>query len=235
MADQNDVEQELERRAMASQAQPRKGFGQVTHKQLRLVKYDPDQRGFVDAAKDDPNGQIEILIGVKAFKKDGTTYDAERKAIDTAFGTNNWRDITLSSLKALGTSLSDLVGRWVAFEFRQTKKYNKQTRQVEETGFDTFYFTQIFRDREACEAAYTESLLSSNSSAEDDSASESTEAPTADTSAIDKAAVTLFNMIKASNPEGYEEKFRTEVARNPLMMGRFGSADKALEFVNTPF
>lgn len=235
MADQSNVEQELERRAMASQAQPRKGYGQVVDKRFKLVVWDAAQRAFVEANPNDTSGQIEISIIVKTFKRDGTTFDAERKQIDSAFGTNNWRDITLKSLKELGTSVSDLLGKWVEFEFRNTKRYNKETRRAEETTFDTFYFTKIFQSREDCERAFGESLqasVSADNSADDDSSSVQ---PTVNNDAVEKAAVTLFNMIKAGNPDNFEEKFKTEVARNKPMMDHFKTADKALEFVNTPF
>lgn len=235
MADQNSVEQELERRAMASQAQPRKGYGQVVDKRFKLVVWDASQRAFVEANPNDPNGQIEISIIVKTFKRDGTTFDAERKQIDSTFGTNNWRDITLKSLRELGASVSDLLGKWVEFEFRNTKRYNKDTRKTEETTFDTFYFTKIFQSREDCERAFSEGLLATappDDAADDDSTSVQ---PTVNNDAVEKAAVTLFNMIRVNYPDGFEEKFKAEVTRNKPMMDHFGSADKALEFVNTPF
>lgn len=226
----SDQRAELARKAMASQAQPRRGFGQVKFVDLKYVAFDKNERAFVETDLSNPDGQTEIGIGIETFKRDGGVFLAERKAIDSSFGTNNWRDITLESLRKLKADVLDLELRWVEFEFRQTKKWDKVTRSVVETGFDTFYFIRIFPNQESCESAWVASV----GGLKTDEASENVDEPEknghGDTSAIDTAANTLYNLVGKD-----DDKFKTEVARNPIMMSRFGTVEEALKFVQAPF
>ena len=224
MSDQRDVQEELAKRAMTSQAEPQKGFGQVKYVGFRSVKWDAGQ--LVDCDLGDPDSQTEITIEVETFKRDGGVFVAKRKDMDTRFGINNWRDIVLASLKVLkvGTVLG-LKDKWVGYDLRPVKKWDKESRSVITTNFTTFYFTQIFPDQEACEAAYVASTGVRFSESEESTGEPEATNGQPHNDAIERAVTTLYNLI------GNDERFENEVAKNPLMMKHFKTAEAALEFV----
>ena len=224
MSDQRDVQAELAKRVMDSQVEPQKGFGQVKYVGFRSVKWDAGQ--LVDCDLGDPDSQTEIAIEVETFRRDGGVFVAKRKDMDTRYGVNNWRDIVLASLKALKVAMVlDLEDKWVSYDLRPVKKWDKASKSVIATNFTTFYFTQIFPDQEACEAAYVASTGVRFSESEESTGEpvETNGRPPND--AIERAATTLYNLI------GDDHKFENEVAKNPLMMKHFRTAEAALEFV----
>lgn len=231
MSDQREA---MAKRAMDSQAQPRKGFGQVKFVDLKNMVYDKQARQFLETEPDDPEGQLEITIGIETFKRDGSVFVAERKMLDSSFGVNNWRDITLASLKRIRTNVLDLENKWVAFEFRPIKRWDKELRQVVEDRFDTFWFTQVFSSREECENAHVANMLassppSSSTDSGDDTADDTTAAAPATTpsqTAIEQAVINFYKLMKND-----DAKFLSEATKNPMFMKHFGTAEKALAFV----
>lgn len=226
MSDQ-DRRAALAKRAMESAPVPQRRFGQVRFVDLRTIKW--DSNAFIETDDDDPEGQLEIGIGIECFKKDGGTYLAEKKVIDSARGTNNWREITLASLKALRANVLDLVdengqnGKWVEVEERMTKKWDQATKTVIETNFSIFYFKTIFPDQESCEASYVASIGARQPVERDESAQITNGSGN---HAIEDAVKMLFTISGKDH-----DKFLKEVGRNTHFMSHFKTADAALEFV----
>ncbi len=212
---------------MSSAPEPKRGFGQVKFVDFATVKWDGQSRTFTTTDDDDPDGQLEVKIGIESFKADNTVYLREIKVLDSNRGTSNWREITLKSLKALGIHVLDLVDRWVEYEERLTKKWNSMTKQLEESTFTAFYFVKVFSDQEECEAAYVGSIKTRPQGIQgSQESSDSPAAPTSNGNAFENMARMLYTINSKDH-----ERFLEAAGRHTMLMSHFKTADAALEFV----
>lgn len=228
--------EELERRAMTSQAMPRIGFGLVKVCDLTAVFFDQDQRRYVEFdpdKHDEARAQTAIKIVIETFKKAGGTYDAERKYIDSGGQQNAWRDITRPSIVKVGLGLSNLEGSWVRYEMKRTGRTwtsnDKETGEPKLNHEETFCFTHHFTSKADCEASYAEHLGYRDPDEESggDTSNGATSAnQRADDEPLRRALVTLWG-VAGGDEKKFLKTFNNNKALNSALGGRW-TAEEAV-------
>lgn len=225
------VDEEIERleaEAMAADSKPErqpKLFGQVVTVNVWACYL---QRGAGKVPFDPavhPADKKSIAITLEIQRIDGQV----RKK-DYLDWEKKWKTITLPSLRSLGLHLSRLKSRWVAIDWAPTGRTyksgddpNAETRQEV-----CFKFTEVFPDRDACEAA--ERMHYGNYEEYDTEVEDTIPTPT--TPKPDQRNLGIQAARAMWSAAGHDEaKFKSMLQGNPNVMKHFASIDEALEAV----
>lgn len=206
-------------RAMNATAPKRILFGQVIFTEWSDVGFTPEPVNRYEPFNPQKHSgapRTRVQIEVEAFKRGGV-WIAKQEYIDTH---KKWYEITLPSLKKCGMGLTTLSKQWVKIEFRRTGRTWEDKNSGETRHEETFYFLERFADQAACEAAYVESLGYPSEDVQGAAASsndQSSAPPSEDGGTMLRAASAMWNACN-----GDEDRFRTAIAANTMIMNHFG-------------
>jgi len=211
------------KRAMDAAPPVRKVYGKIIDVDLEDVGFDDVARRYTTfnpSVHGHQKPRTRIVIEIEVFKRAGT-YVAKKEMIDSS---KDWQDITRPSMIKTGLGLTTMEGKWVGAEQRRTGRTWNDKTTGEPKYAEALYFTEVFKDQAECEGAYAEQFYGSEPV--DESEKVDNNQPTNDGAAYERGAMTLWNVVSQN-----EQQFMTTVSANPMIMGHFGTADVALEFV----